>query len=302
MSEYWKSTPSYWCKFCSQYVRDSPLERKNHEASGKHQNNIQRNLRELHKGREREERDKQRAKDEVARLNGLVGDKLSGAKVTSQPAIRPVQAQSVATPTTLAAQRKAHAEQLAAMGVTLPDELKKEVTGVGNYQVVSERVVNPAEGGTISAHRSLAEILADAKRGDSQPQELEAEDQGEDISRRAYKRKAEEIEESRDEEAAPKRQAWGSNIRTYPGKTEAADDGPDLDALLNGVAKKKEPIVKPEKIEEANNVKQENDAEAAKSLNDVPEAGSEANLDVKTENHASYSAPAVVFKKRKGKK
>src|ERR1700712_2474938 len=72
MSEYWKSTPSYWCKFCAIYVRDSGLERKNHEASAKHQNSIQRNLRELQKGKQREDRDKQRAVDEVARLNGLV--------------------------------------------------------------------------------------------------------------------------------------------------------------------------------------------------------------------------------------
>ena len=72
MAEYWKSTPSYWCKFCSIYVRETPIERKNHEASAKHQNNIQRSLRDLHKNKEREDRDKQRAKDEVARLNGVL--------------------------------------------------------------------------------------------------------------------------------------------------------------------------------------------------------------------------------------
>ncbi|KJX94782.1 U1 zinc finger domain protein [Zymoseptoria brevis] len=297
MSEYWKSTPSYWCKFCSQYVRDSPLERKNHEASGKHQNNIQRNLRELHKGREREERDKQRAKDEVARLNGLVGDKSGSSKSTIQPPSRPAQAQPAATPLSLAAQRKAHAEQLAAMGVDLPEELKKEVTGVGNYHVVAERVVSPTEGGATSAHRSLAEILADAKRGDvGQPQNMQSEDEGESISRRAYKRKAEEIEGARDEEAASKRQAWGSNIKTYPRKTEAVDDGPDLDALLNGV-KKKESEAKKEKTEEGGDVKQEMEIETTKPLSEIPDVSS-----IKPEVDAGSSAPAVMFKKRRGKK
>ncbi|EGP92040.1 uncharacterized protein MYCGRDRAFT_67069 [Zymoseptoria tritici IPO323] len=272
MSEYWKSTPSYWCKFCSQYVRDSPLERKNHEASGKHQNNIQRNLRELHKGREREERDKQRAKDEVARLNGLVGDKSGSNKSTIQPPSRPVQAQPAATPSSLAAQRKAHAEQLAAMGIDLPEELKKEVTGVGNYHVVAERVVGPAEGGA-------------------------SEDEGESISRRAYKRKAEEVEGARDEEAAPKRQAWGSNIKSYPGKTEAVDDGTDLDALLNGVAKKKEPEAKKEKTEEGGDVKQEEEIETTKPLSEIPDVSS-----IKPEVDAGSSAPTIMFKKRKGKK
>ncbi|SMQ46559.1 unnamed protein product [Zymoseptoria tritici ST99CH_3D1] len=298
MSEYWKSTPSYWCKFCSQYVRDSPLERKNHEASGKHQNNIQRNLRELHKGREREERDKQRAKDEVARLNGLVGDKSGSNKSTIQPPSRPVQAQPAATPSSLAAQRKAHAEQLAAMGIDLPEELKKEVTGVGNYHVVAERVVGPAEGGAVSGHRSLAEILADAKRGDvEKPQNVESEDEGESISRRAYKRKAEEVEGARDEEAAPKRQAWGSNIKSYPGKTEAVDDGTDLDALLNGVAKKKEPEAKKEKTEEGGDVKQEEEIETTKPLSEIPDVSS-----IKPEVDAGSSAPTIMFKKRKGKK
>ena len=111
-------------------MRDTAIERKNHEASAKHQNNIQRSLRELHKGKEREEREKQRAKDEVNRLNGLVsGQKPTAAQPgspsqnvgkTGKPAPAPQPPQSTAQ------QRKAHAEQLAALGVELPEELKKE--------------------------------------------------------------------------------------------------------------------------------------------------------------------------------
>ena len=135
MAEYWKSTPSYWCKFCHTYVRDTSIERKNHEASGKHQNNIQRSLRELHKTKGREERDKQRAKDEVARLNGLVGGGekgVSGPGITFAGGSGKTAAVHAAPPQiSAAAQRKTHAEQLAALGVELPDPLQREVTSVG---------------------------------------------------------------------------------------------------------------------------------------------------------------------------
>ena len=50
MSEYWKSTPKYWCKHCGIYVRDTKLERTNHEATGKHQGALKRFLRDLHRG------------------------------------------------------------------------------------------------------------------------------------------------------------------------------------------------------------------------------------------------------------
>ncbi len=87
MSEYWKSTvstslfhvkfvlilrqPKYWCKHCKTYVRDTKLERTNHDATPKHQGNLKRFLKDLHRGHEKDEKDKERAKAEVARLNGL---------------------------------------------------------------------------------------------------------------------------------------------------------------------------------------------------------------------------------------
>lgn len=139
MASHWKSTPSYWCKFCFTYVRDTPIERKNHDSSAKHQNSIQRSLRELHKTKAREDRDKQRAKDEVARLNGLVGGGKSGTQRPGGANI--IGATTVAAssaPGYDAAQRKAHAEKLVAMGVQLPDELKREVTGVGEWETVRD--------------------------------------------------------------------------------------------------------------------------------------------------------------------
>lgn len=295
MSEYWKSTPSYWCKFCSQYVRDTSLERKNHDASVRHQNNISRSLRELHKGKERETREQQRAKDEVARLNGLFSDKSGTARDASKPAgsmPRPAPAPAPAN-MNAAAQRKAHAEQLAAMGVALPEDLQKQVTGVGNYHVVSERVVEPSNAGVTTVNRSLAEILAEAKR---EPSEVkEEEEEGEELTT-ASKRKHEHDGEEEEEEGAPKRKAWGSDFKTYPGVKDTADDDVDLDALLNGVARKMEPAVKAE--DEGSIVKKEEDTTLEQPLNNVPNVG---DSDVKSEP-APQAAPAVVFKKRKGKK
>ncbi|KAJ4301833.1 hypothetical protein N0V90_003929 [Kalmusia sp. IMI 367209] len=72
MAEYWKSTPKYWCKFCRDYIKDTKFERQQHEATGRHQSNIQRSLKGLHREQAATERQKQRAKDEVARLNGRI--------------------------------------------------------------------------------------------------------------------------------------------------------------------------------------------------------------------------------------
>src|SRR5256885_11873454 len=91
MSEYWKSTvrrnpatpldlltefnngqPKYWCKHCSTYVKDTKFERAQHEATGKHQGNLRRFLKSIQDGHERGEREKQRARAEVERLNKVV--------------------------------------------------------------------------------------------------------------------------------------------------------------------------------------------------------------------------------------
>ena len=289
MSEYWKSTPSYWCKFCHTYVRDTGLERKNHESSIKHQNNIQRSLRELHKGKEREDREKQRAKDEVARLNGLVGGQ-HGNSASTGTGGKIIGIQSVAAApipkANAAAQRKAHAEQLAALGVELPDELKREVTGVGGWQTVSEHVVEDDQAAT---GRSLADIIK--QEGESK------EDVKEEValSRGVHKRKADEEEE--EAEAARKRLAWGSKLKSYPGAIKDEGREEDLDALLSGV--KKKPEVIEQEAGEADAVKREATTEREKSTSDVSHV--DASMPVKQDDDAEAVAP-VMFKKRKVKK
>ncbi|KAI7505582.1 hypothetical protein KC367_g471 [Hortaea werneckii] len=292
MAEYWKSTPSYWCKFCAIYVRDTTIERKNHEASGKHQNNIQRNLRELQKGKQREDRDQQRAKDEVARLNGIVSGqgKGSGGGDAGKTGILGVKdvgkapAASSGSTLSLSAQRKKHAEQLAAMGVELPEELKREVTGVGGWQTVSEKVVEEEQPWSLS---------------DIKNEEDSKEDVRDAISRGVRKRKPQGEED--EEEVAPARKAWGSKFRQYPGAASEGNGGEeDLDALLSGVTAKK-PKTEEVKKEEDEHVKGEEPAED-KPLDTIPDVNAPAAAPVKQEEGEEKAAPAVVFKKRKVKK
>lgn len=288
MSEYWKSTPSYWCKFCEIYVRDTAGERKNHESTGKHQNNIQRSLRNLHKNKEREQREQQRAKDEVARLNGLVGGK-DASTADSKPGISGLKnlgKSSGPAPPTLsaAAQRKAHAEQLVALGVELPEELKREITGVGGWQTVATSVVD-------SGPCSLADIKKEEEDAASAA-----------LNKGVHKRKAEDDEDVRDEEAAPKKKIWGNTFKSYPG-TQKDDQDDELDALLSGVVKApvqptatEEPASQAEvKTETGDNIKTEPSGSTADAVGEVTKQ--------EDENEGAITAPPpVMFKKRKAKR
>jgi hypothetical protein len=296
MSEYWKSTPSYWCKFCETYVRDTPGERRNHESTGKHQNNIQRSLRDLHKKQEREQRDQQRAKDEVARLNGLVSGKDGQATGTKSgiAGVKNLGKASAPEPPKMsaAAQRKAHAEQLVALGVELPEELKREVTGVGGWQTLSSSVVE--------FDRPSGRTLADIKKEEEQNASASAP-----LSKGVHKRKAEDDEDARDEEAAPKRKIWGNTLKTYPGsRTEDADE--DLDALLSGVVKK--PTQQPcgSTVDEGPTSQAEVNVDASGEVKSEPTTQTEISGEAIKEEEPNESAvtapPPVVFKKRKAKR
>ena len=284
--------PNFWCRYCATFVRDTPLEKKNHEQSGKHQNNIAKSIRDLTKGKEREERDKQRARDEVARLNGLVGGKGSPSPaVGGKPTIsglRDVGKQTAAPAPAMSAEarRKMHAEQLAALGIELPEELKKEVTGIGSWETVAERVVEEEE-----QPRGLADIKAD--------EDSKEYVQVEGASRGVRKRK---VEDGEDEEASQRRRTWGSSRRTYPGSGGGDEGAKDLDALLSGVVKKPKEVKK-EDEDEVPRIKREGSAgDVVTAPNPAPGAEPVADADIKQETDAAGAVPAVVFKKRKVKK
>jgi hypothetical protein len=175
------------------------------------------------------------------------------------------------------------------MGVAIPDEFRPDMAMAGEWQVTSERIVEPDDG------EKKPEALALGVR----------------------KRAAEEDEE----EAEAKKMRWGSRYKTHP-----ADDG-DLDALLSNVSSKgKGPAVKPEVEEE---VKEElkDEIKREESPVDVPGVLAQANEssepagikrepsdgesglpattppidgDIKQQGEEA-SVPGVVFKKRKAK-
>jgi hypothetical protein len=303
MSEYWKSTPRYWCKYCAVYVRDTKIERANHEATGKHQGAIKRSLRDLHRSHDREERDKDRARREIERLNGVIPGQSSSSAAASgaaaaaaaaaAPSTRPSSKPSQA-PTAAAATEgslKKQREQLAELGVEIPSSFRPDMAIPGEWTVTNSRVV-------------------------------ETKPKGEKVESRASGvRKRDETEQEQEEEEAvrglfKKPRRWGRDSKILP-----ADDDKDLDALLAGsLTKVKRPpeddeVKKEEEEEEVTKptikredplgeggvdaaVKTEEEASRVKDEPDIVSAGLEAPP--KSED-GDAPAGAVVFKKRKPK-
>jgi hypothetical protein len=178
------------------------------------------------------------------------------------------------------------------MGVELPDEFKKEVTGVGEWQTVSTRVVEEGEG---SPGTSLADILK---------QESVKKERNDGVVKGIHKRFADEDEVALAEDEGRKRKAaWGSRLKTYPRKKEEDDvDQEDLDALLSGVTAKKKQASGTDEDASVNQVSQieEDDHSELKSADAFlpgvkPEDGDAIESRI-------TAPPVPVFKKRKSKK
>ncbi|KAJ9224431.1 hypothetical protein DTO169C6_3262 [Paecilomyces variotii] len=283
MAEYWKSAPRYWCKHCKVFIRDTTFEKTQHEATAKHQSNLKRFLRDIHRNQERHERESQRAKDEVQRLTSLVSGSSSGQDKSDAPWKRNQKAAAPSSRPVSLEERKKQMAQLAEMGVAIPDEFRREMALAGEWQTVSERVI------------------------DTQDEE-KPERPSLNIGVRKRKLEGQEAEEEEEAQRAVKKN-WGSTTRQYPG----AEDDEDLDALLESTKnlKGKGPAVKVEtKTEEPDEyIKQESSppppapAEEDKpptikkeeSFQGIPESIPEAG------SEAQEAAPGVVFKKRKPK-
>lgn len=313
MAEYWKSTPKYWCKHCSVYVRDTKLERQNHDATAKHQGAVKRALRDLHRGHEREEKEKERAKREIERLNGVVSAdspaSASTANAASSLRPRPGAGGGGGGPgggggggPLSETERKRQAEQLASLGVSLPDEFRKDLAMAGDWQVTSTTIVTdtPADENNPGA----------SARGVHKRERTEEEVEEEKAIKGLFKK--------------PRR--WGRDSRTAAGDGDSAD----LDALLSGglVVKKQEedtikkeedagltaataPVKQEEQEEqESSPIKKEPSDEGIPAPAEVgtdPSTKTEAPA-LKTEDGESTAgstgaqdAPAVAFKKRKPK-
>ncbi|KAK4184106.1 WW domain-binding protein 4 [Podospora australis] len=316
MSEYWKSTPKYWCKHCSVYVRDTKLERANHEATGRHQGALKRSLRDLHRSADQAEREKDRAKREVERLNGVVSGQPSAPRPKSGTYGAPSSSSAAPAGGQLTKEeRQRQLEQLVEMGVNIPTELRPEMAMAGEWSVTNTRVIdddaitqeNNGEGGIIKGSESRAV---------------------------GVKRERQRTEEEKEQEEAlnglfTKRRKWGVDSKRMPGEEDA-----ELDALLSGplIKTKKE-----EKTEDEEGMKEEEADTTVKTevpQDDVPRIKTEESVegpglgaitDVKDEvvkkeagdgvdlsapdagdsnvkgTAAVAEGPAVVFKKRKPK-
>ncbi|KAF4342839.1 formin binding [Fusarium beomiforme] len=279
MSEYWKSTPKYWCKHCECYVRDTKLERQNHESTAKHQGALKRFLRDLHRNHEREEREKERAKREIERLNGVVGGSSSAAGPSSRPA--PRAQPSAPSEASLKRQR----EQLAAMGVAMPSDFRPEMAMPGEWTVTKTRII----------------------------EEKSEEDEEAKVEARANGvRKREVTEDEKEEEEAvrglfKKPRRWGRDSKAMPQQEDQ-----ELDALLSGSTFT--PRAVKEEAEDTKDVKKEDDAtpDTAVKTEDATDIKTEDNTEVKTEEpaeplikpepeEAESGVQTVVFKKRKPK-
>jgi hypothetical protein len=268
------------------YVRDTKLERTNHDLTPRHQGNLKRFLRDLHRGHEKEEKDKDRAKNEVARLNDLVSG-TGGGESSSSSSFGRGPTPSIAKPQLTHAQRKAQVSQLAEMGISIPDEFRGEMAMAGEWQVTSQRLIDPE----------------DAK--EKRPEAI-----GFGVRKRP-------VEEDEEEVMEKKRTKWGSAYRTHPG-AEAEDD---LDALLSSTAfkpaaaqppvkdedvpiKKEEPAIQVEDQFLSSKGEDNSDEaikeEPAEDLAAIPDVTTAIDgIDVKQENESA--AGGVVFKKRKAK-
>ncbi|KAF2833009.1 hypothetical protein CC86DRAFT_365003 [Ophiobolus disseminans] len=269
MSEYWKSIPKYWCKFCATYVKDTKLERAQHEATGRHQGNIQRSLRGLHREQETENRNKARAQAEVARLNGLVPpDSTFAPSVATGSGGPPPTYEKRPEKKATVEDRKRQWEQLAAMGVTLPDPARTDLAIAGDWKTVSHQVV-----GEVTEDGAFKELA---------------------LNKGVHKRKIDENEEEREAagELITKRKGWGHTYKSFPGSKGGEDD---VESLLR---KKVPQNDSAEIVKDENGLKKEESRdEPSKALQDIPTA-EEAEAAAGKEEEAP-SAPAVVFKKRK---
>jgi hypothetical protein len=241
MAEYWKSTvslnqekkgrsspldqlancscpvqPKYWCKHCKTYVRDTPFERDQHESTGKHQAALKRFLRDIHRGKEQEEKEAQKAKSEVERLRGLVSGSGPGSKQEQrqQPPWKDnntTSTASTASQSVAAEERKKQLAQLVDMGVAIPDEFRPDMALAGDWKSVAEE---QSSGNQPTTGQRTPDAVAVGVRG---VRKRKIRDRGEEQER----------EEAGDAARAGQRKAWGSAIRHHPG-----DGDEELDALL----------------------------------------------------------------------
>jgi hypothetical protein len=247
----------------------------------KHQSNLKRFLRDLHRTQEREEREKQKAKDEVQRLNRLVAGSSSGGEASGLPSGCALAGHPPTPHAASLEERKKQMTRLAEMGVAIPEEFRGEMALAGEWQIISEKPIQPRvkEGVTPST------LNIGVRKRKSEEQEEEHEEVNEKVVKKV----------------------WGSATRHYPN----TGGGEDLDALLENTKdiKRKEPVTE-QKIksgEFGNPVKQETASLPPEEPSRLPTIKSEESSEEhlakipSDPNEFGEMVPRVLFKKRKVK-
>lgn len=95
-------------------------------------------MRDLYRTKEHDDRDKKRAADELARINGIVDGRPAPKPVEKPtPRARPKPAEASFE------ERKQQMAQLAAMGVAVPQEFRSQMGQTGEWETVSTRRIEP---------------------------------------------------------------------------------------------------------------------------------------------------------------
>lgn len=295
MAEHWKSTPKYWCKHCTVYVKDTAFERKQHESTAKHQGNLKRFLSGIQKDHARSQREKEQAKAEVERLHRIAGTATTSPSSSSgPPPPRTVSQPSRSRAAPSAADQKRQWAQLADMGIAVPEHARAEMAMPGDWQ-------------TVSPHVEL---------------EQPAQDDDDKLNIGVHKRKLDDEDERED----AGRKGWGSTTKSYPRTDPRADH---LDVLLAkpmlkkprpaatapASGEEKGPVVQRAADSAARPITSEATSDPSSSSLETPIRDTEAKLDVshkiseinrETDDKTALRPPSPridlpVFKKRKAK-
>ncbi|KAH8148561.1 uncharacterized protein LAJ45_07272 [Morchella importuna] len=296
MSEYWKSTPKYYCKHCKTFVVDTPVSKKNHDASPKHQGALKRFLRDLHRTTEKEANAATAAKREVARLNALVspGSSSSSASAAGLPAPTYKPPARAATEE----ERKRHLKELESLGVALPDEARRELAMVGDWTVANV-VEAPEKGkGEVSEKEKLQGELKRKFEEEEKERKWNAMDEDE-RAMRGFKIQTKTYPPKSGERVG------GFRPMVFKGKGKAVamevkKEGEGEGGALEAVVKSEETVKMKEEDEAPRIKKEENEAEGVHIKAEAEEAPAAA-AEVKKEEAAENVSDGIVFKKRKVK-
>lgn len=276
------------------FVVDTPVSKKNHDASPKHQGCLKRFLRDLHRANEREQTAAESAKREVARLNALVGGLGSSSSAGASSFTGPSSIYKQVPRATNEEERKRQLKELEALGVALPDEARRELAMVGDWEETS---VEARRAGSRKLTEKEMVQMELAKQQKSKFEEEEKE------------RKWNAMDE--DERAM---RGFSIQTKTYPGQDEGAEQfSPGM--LFRGKGREKAPEAIGKEDEQVKVKKEEghddalatcraeeDEVAAVKREQDETE-GINVKLEegVKRGSEAAAVSEGIVFKKRKVK-